>query len=99
MDAVKALRVVEENLALKTVGDVGAIREGRYGIGELAVPMRVIRREQDIVGREEVGHVAQGFLFWLARYEYPSTGHIFGRLRLEQRRVELAELVFFVHVL
>src|SRR5215470_4708863 len=44
MDAVKALRVVEENLALKAVDDVVAIRQGRYGIGELTVPMRVIRR-------------------------------------------------------
>src|SRR5215471_20162927 len=97
--SVKALRIVEEDLLLEAVRDVPAIGQSRYRVRELAIPMRVIRREQDIVGRKEVRHVAQGLFFRLAGYEDSAAGHVFRRLRLQQRRVELAELVFFVHVL
>src|SRR5580704_19021028 len=87
-DPVKALRVVEKYLALEAIRDVGAIGQSRNSIGELTVPVRIVRGEQDIVGREELGHIAQGLLFRLAGHEYPAASHVFRRLRLQQRRVK-----------
>ena len=33
--------------------------------------------------REELGHIAQGFLFRLAGHEHPAAGHVFRRLGLQ----------------
>src|SRR5215831_11499335 len=74
---VKALRIVAEDLPLEAARYVAAIGQRRDGVGELTVPMRVVRREKDVVGREELRHVAQGLLFRLAGHEHAATGHIF----------------------
>src|ERR1700730_7866254 len=92
LHSIKALRVVEEDLALQSIRDVAAIGQGRYGIGELTVPVRIIGGEQDVVGREELRHVAQGLLLRLAGHEHPAAGHVFRGFGLQERRVERAEL-------
>src|ERR1700740_326225 len=70
VQSIETLRVVEENLALQTVGDVAAIRQGRHRIGELTVPVGIVRREQNVGRREELRHIAQGLLFRLAGHEH-----------------------------
>src|SRR5215472_14822462 len=59
---VETPRVVEEYLALELDRHVVAIGEGRYSIRELAVPMRIVGRKEDVVLGKEVRHVAQGLL-------------------------------------
>src|SRR5260370_41974630 len=44
-DPIKTLGIVEEDLAFQPVPNVGAIGQGRNGIRELTVPVRIIRRE------------------------------------------------------
>src|SRR6266849_7089134 len=88
LQSIETLRVVEEDLALQLDRHVVAIGEGRHRIRELAVPVGIVGCKQDVVGGEEVGHIAQGLLLRLAGYEHPAASHVFRRLGLQQRCVE-----------
>src|SRR6516162_4791521 len=84
LQPIETLWVIEEDLALQLNRHVVAVSERRHGIRELTVPMRVVGREQNVVGREEVRDIAQGLLLRLAGHEHPAAGHVFGRLGLQQ---------------